>query len=183
MIPENFEYLTPASLSEAVGLLEEHGDSAKVLAGGHSLIPMMKLRLAAPTRLIDIGKISELVFINEDDSTLRIGTLTTHHAIANSDVVRNHCQALAEAAGQIGDIQVRNKGTIGGSLAHADPAADYPAAILSSDAAIVAAGPQGDREISATDFFVDMLTTALEPERSSGRSEFRYHTVLTAAPT
>jgi carbon-monoxide dehydrogenase medium subunit len=163
MIPENFEYLTPASLSEAVGLLEEHGDSAKVLAGGHSLIPMMKLRLAAPTRLIDIGKISELVFINEDDSTLRIGTLTTHHAIANSDVVRNHCQALAEAAGQIGDIQVRNKGTIGGSLAHADPAADYPAAILSSDAAIVAAGPQGDREISATDFFVDMLTTALEP--------------------
>ena len=163
MIPENFEYLTPASLSEAVSLLEKHGDTAKVLAGGHSLIPMMKLRLAAPARLIDIGKISELSFINEDDSTLRIGSMTTHQAIANSDVVKARCQALAEAAGQIGDIQVRNKGTIGGSLAHADPAADYPAAILASDATIVAAGSQGDREIAATDFVVDMLTTALEP--------------------
>lgn len=162
MIPENFEYCTPVSLSEAIGLLEKHGDEAKVLAGGHSLIPMMKLRLASPAAVIDIGRIPELSYINEHDGHIRIGSLTTHQAIANAYSVQTKSRALAEAAEQIGDIQVRNKGTIGGSLAHADPAADYPAAILASGATIVAAGPKGDREIAATDFFVDMLTTALE---------------------
>ena len=162
MIPENFEYCTPVSLSEAIGLLEKHGDEAKVLAGGHSLIPMMKLRLASPTAVIDIGRIPELSYITEHNGHIRIGSLTTHQAISNAYSVQTKSKALAEAAEQIGDIQVRNKGTLGGSLAHADPAADYPAAILASGATIVAAGPNGDREIEADNFFVDMLTTALE---------------------
>lgn len=162
MIAHNFEYVVPASLGEAVNLLQKHGGRAKILAGGHSLIPMMKLRLAAPELLIDIGRIPELSYIKEDGGTIRIGALTTHYAVESSDVVGRKCQALAEAAGLIGDVQVRNKGTIGGSIAHADPAADYPATILASDAAIVTLGAKGERQIPASKFFVDMLTTALD---------------------
>jgi len=163
MIPQNFEYTVAKSLSEAVNLLEKHGDRAKVLAGGHSLIPMMKLRLSTPDMLIDIGRLSELSYIKEENGAVRIGALTTHHEIETSDVVRSRCQALTEAAATIGDVQVRNKGTIGGSIAHADPAADYPACLLAADADIVATGPSGDRTIPAAGFFVDMLTTALRP--------------------
>ena len=162
MIAQNFEYLVPTSLGDAVNLLQKHAGRAKVVAGGHSLIPMMKLRLAAPEFLIDIGRIPELAYIKEDGGKIRIGALTTHYAIETSNVVQRSLTALADAAGLIGDIQVRNKGTIGGRLAHADPAADYPASILASDAIIITLGAQGERQIPASKFFVDMMTTALE---------------------
>ena len=162
MIAQHFEYIVPSSLGEAVNLLQKHAGRAKILAGGHSLIPMMKLRLAAPEFLIDIGRIPELSYVKEDSAKVRIGALTTHYAIETSDVIRRRFSALADAAGLIGDIQVRNKGTIGGSIAHADPAADYPASILAFDATIVTLGPRGERQIPASKFFVDMLTTALE---------------------
>jgi len=163
MIAHNFEYTAAASLSEAVNLLQKHGGRAKILAGGHSLIPMMKLRLAAPEFLIDIGKIPELSYLKEEAAKIRIGALTTHYMIETSGAVARGCRALADAAALIGDVQVRNKGTIGGSLAHADPAADYPASILALDATIIALGPKGERPIPASKFFVDMLTTALQP--------------------
>ena len=161
MIAQNFEYVVPASLGDAVNLLEKHTERAKILAGGHSLIPMMKLRLATPEFLIDISRIPELSYIKEDGGTLRIGALTTHYTIETSDLIRRRLPALSDAAGLIGDVQVRNKGTIGGSIAHADPAADYPASILAADTTIVALGPRGERQIPASKFFVDMLTTAL----------------------
>jgi carbon-monoxide dehydrogenase medium subunit len=161
MIPESFEYLRPRSLAEAVTLLERHGEDARILSGGHSLIPAMKLRLATPRVLIDIGRLSELNYLEADSHGLRIGALTTHRDIAASEAVRIRFAALRDAAARIGDVQIRNKGTIGGSLAHADPAADYPAAILAGGATIVAAGPAGDREIPSAEFFVDMLTSSL----------------------
>src|SRR5205085_11429320 len=129
MIAQNFEYLVPTSLGEAVNLLQKHSGRAKLLAGGHSLIPMMKLRLAAPEFLIDIGRIPELSYIKEDGGKIRIGALTTHYTIETSGPIQRSLRALSDAAGLIGDVQVRNKGTIGGSIAHADPAADYPASI------------------------------------------------------
>jgi aerobic carbon-monoxide dehydrogenase medium subunit len=162
MIAQKFEYIVPTSLGDAVNLLQKHAGHAKILAGGHSLIPMMKLRLAAPELLIDIGRIPELTYVKEESGKIRIGALTTHQVIESSDVIKRRLTALADAAGLIGDIQVRNKGTIGGSIVHADPAADYPAAILASDATIVTLGPQGERLIPASRFFVDMMTTALE---------------------
>ena len=162
MIAQNFDYVAPTSLGEAVNLLQKHAGRAKIVAGGHSLIPMMKLRLAAPEFLIDIGRIPELSYVKEDGGKIRIGALTTHHTIETSDAIRGRFSALADAAGLIGDIQVRNKGTIGGSIAHADPAADYPASILAFDATIITLGPKGERQIPASQFFVDMLTTALD---------------------
>jgi aerobic carbon-monoxide dehydrogenase medium subunit len=163
MIPAQFDYLTPATLDEAVSLLAQHSDDAKILAGGHSLIPAMKLRLAMPQVLIDIGRIKDLSYIREEGSQIRIGAMTTHYQIESSDRLREICPMLPETAAQIGDVQVRNKGTIGGSLAHADPAADWPAAIIALKAEMVAVGANGERVIKADDFFVDMLTTALEP--------------------
>jgi carbon-monoxide dehydrogenase medium subunit len=163
MIAQNFEYIVPASLGDAVNLLQKHAGRAKVVAGGHSLIPMMKLRLATPEFLIDIGRIPELSYVKEDSDKIRIGALTTHFAIESSDIIQRRLPALADAASLIGDIQVRNKGTIGGSIAHADPAADYPAVILASDASVVTLGPGGERQLPASKFFVDMMTTALDP--------------------
>jgi aerobic carbon-monoxide dehydrogenase medium subunit len=162
VIAQNFEYIVPTSLGDAVNLLQKHAGRAKIVSGGHSLIPMMKLRLAAPEFLIDIGRIPELSYVKEDSGKIKIGALTTHHILETSDLIRRKLSALADAAGLIGDIQVRNKGTIGGSIAHADPAADYPASILALDATIVTLGPQGERQIPASKFFVDMMTTALE---------------------
>jgi aerobic carbon-monoxide dehydrogenase medium subunit len=162
MIAQKFDYIVPTSLGDAVNLLQKHGHRAKILAGGHSLIPMMKLRLATPELLIDIGRIPELSYVKEESSKIRIGALTTHHVIETSDLILRQLAALADAAGLIGDVQVRNKGTIGGSIAHADPAADYPASILAHDATIVTLGPKGERLIPASKFFVDMMTTALE---------------------
>lgn len=161
MIPAQFDYLTPKTLDEAVGLLAQHSDEAKILAGGHSLIPAMKLRLATPQVLIDIGRIKDLSYIREDGGQIRIGAMTTHYQMEASDRLREICPLLPECAAQIGDVQVRNKGTIGGSLAHSDPAGDWPAAIIALGAELVAVGAAGERVIKADDFFVDMLTTAL----------------------
>lgn len=163
MIPSNFDYFAPATIEEALNLLDQHSDDCKILSGGHSLIPVLKLRLNSPAAIIDIGRISELSAIKVEDGVLRIGANATHAAIAASAEVKQHCPLLAETAAQIGDQQVRNRGTIGGSLTHADPAADWPAAILALDAEIVARSSSGERTIKATDFFVDMMTSAVEP--------------------
>jgi aerobic carbon-monoxide dehydrogenase medium subunit len=162
MIPAQFDYHAPKTIDEAIGLLAQHPDEAKILAGGHSLIPAMKLRLAMPQILVDIGRIKDLAYINEEGGQIRIGAMTTHYQLESSDRLREICPILPECAAQIGDVQVRNKGTIGGSLAHSDPAADWPAAILALGADLVAVSASGERVIKANDFFVDMLTTALE---------------------
>lgn len=162
MIPQTFEYKKAHSIDEALALLREHGDEAKLLAGGHSLIPLMKLRLSTPELLIDIGGIRELTEIREVDGRIELGALVTHRMIEFSTLLQQKCPVLPEAAALIGDPQVRNKGTIGGSLAHADPAADYPAVMLALEAEIEAAGPDGSRTISARTFFQGLFTTALQ---------------------
>ncbi|HEV2175649.1 MAG TPA: xanthine dehydrogenase family protein subunit M [Terriglobia bacterium] len=164
MIAQPFEYHVPKTLAEASRLLAQFGSDGKILAGGHSLVPMMKLRLAAPKHLVDIGRIAELAYIREDGGKIQIGSMTTHYKIESSELLKGKCPLLPETAREIGDAQVRNKGTIGGSLAHSDPAADWPAAILALDAEIQASSPRGERWLPAQDFFVDLLTTALEPD-------------------
>jgi len=164
MYPANFEYTRPASVDEAVALLTKHGDDAKLLAGGHSLIPAMKLRLARPGVIVDIGRIKNLNYIREAGGAIAIGAMTTHDEIEHSALLGDRSPLLAETAAHIGDVQVRNKGTIGGSLAHADPAADYPASILALDAEIDLVGPRGARTVKAGAFFVDLLQTAIGPD-------------------
>ncbi|MDE0184245.1 MAG: xanthine dehydrogenase family protein subunit M [Candidatus Poribacteria bacterium] len=164
MIPGSFEYIAPSSVDEALALLKENGESAKLLAGGHSLIPTMKLRLAEPEVIVDLNRIGALKGISESSGTLIIGALTTHYELETSDLAHRKIPLLAQTAAAIGDVQVRNKGTIGGSLAHADPAADWPAAILALDAEIKAVGQGGERSIKASDFFEDLYTTAIDPE-------------------
>jgi aerobic carbon-monoxide dehydrogenase medium subunit len=161
MYPANFDYKRVASVDEAIALLSKHGDDAKVLAGGHSLIPAMKLRLAQPAVIVDIGRIAGLSYIRDAGGAIAIGATTTHQEIEASALLRDRSPLLAETAAHIGDLQVRNKGTIGGSLAHADPAADYPAAILALDAEIDLVGPRGKRTVKASAFFVDLLQTAI----------------------
>ncbi len=163
MIPANFDYIAAKSLDEALSLLAHHKDDAKILAGGHSLLPALKLRLAQPKVLIDIGRIKDLAYIREQGGQIHIGAMTTHFQIETSDLLRHACPLLPETATNLGDLQVRNKGTMGGSLAHADPAADWPAAVLALGAEIVAASPKGERVIKAEDFFVELFTTALHP--------------------
>lgn len=163
MIPASFEYFRPQTLEEAVSLLNQHGEEAKVLAGGHSLIPAMKLRLAQPKVVIDLGRVSDLDYIREQNGKIAIGAMTTHHDIEASGLLREKCPLLSELVRQIGDVQVRNRGTLGGSLAHADPAADWPAAILALDAELDVVGPDGSRQITARKFFVDLFQTALGP--------------------
>lgn len=164
MIASSFEYFAPTSVDEALALLSEHGDDAKILAGGHSLIPAMKLRLAEPAVLIDIQRVEGLKGVSESDGTLVIGALTTHHELESSNLVNQKLPILAQTAGEIGDVQVRNKGTIGGSLSHADPAADWPATILALDADLKIVGSGGERVVKATDFFEELYTTALEAD-------------------
>jgi aerobic carbon-monoxide dehydrogenase medium subunit len=164
MIAAPFEYETPATVEDAVRLLSELGDRGRVLAGGHSLIPLMKLRLAQPEVLVDIGRIEGLREVRADGDWLAIGALTTHTQVMADDAVRRECPVLAETAALIGDPQVRNRGTIGGALAHADPAADYPATVLALDAEIVAQGPQGRRTVPVTEFFTGLFSTALAPD-------------------
>ena len=161
MIPESFDYQRAGSVSEAISLLQQAGGETKILAGGHSLIPTMKLRLATPESLIDIGGIAELKYINDNGDYLAIGAGTTHWAIESSDLVSQKAPALSQAAGQIGDVQVRNRGTIGGVLAHSDPQADYPGVVLALDATIVVKGSGGDRTIPVTDYFTGLWETAL----------------------
>src|SRR5947209_1407903 len=163
MIPAQFDYISAKSLDEAVSLLAKHKDDAKLLAGGHSLLPAMKLRLMQPKVLIDISRIKDLNYIREDQGQIRIGAMTTHFQIESSELLRKLCPLLTETASHLGDVQVRNRGTIGGSIAHADPAADWPAAILALDGEIIVAGAKGQRSIKADQFFVELLTTALQP--------------------
>jgi carbon-monoxide dehydrogenase medium subunit len=163
VIPNAFALRRAASVEEAVQLLGQGGD-VKALAGGHSLLPLMKLRLAAPDTLVDIGRIDGLRYVREEGGQIAIGALTRHAELQSSELLRSRCPLLAECAAEVGDIQVRNRGTIGGSLAHADPNADLPAAILALDAELVAQGPAGRRTIGARGFFQGLMTTALAPD-------------------
>ncbi|MBV9383982.1 MAG: xanthine dehydrogenase family protein subunit M [Streptosporangiaceae bacterium] len=163
MIPASFAYHRAASADEALSLAAEHGEDAKFLAGGHSLLPLMKLRFAAPEVIIDIGRLSELSFITDEGSAIRIGALTRHHDVEHSELLAREIPLLAHAAGQVGDPQIRHRGTIGGSVAHGDPASDLPAVLLALDATFVARGRAGTREIPAGEFFRSLFETALEP--------------------
>ena len=164
MIPVEFDYLRVDSVDGAIAALVEHGDDAKLIAGGHSLVPLMKLRLATPAVLVDIGRLGELAHITERDDHIGIGALTRHRTIERSELLAAHLPLLSHAAGHVGDPQVRNRGTIGGSLAHGDGASDLPAVLLALGGTLVARGPQGERTIAATDFFRGFLETALEPD-------------------
>jgi carbon-monoxide dehydrogenase medium subunit len=163
MHPNPFEYHRAGSIDEVISLLQTLEDP-KIVAGGHSLIPAMKLRLANPANLVDIASVPGLAGVTDAGDHLEIGALTTHHAVAENALLQAHCPVLAETAALIGDRQVRNRGTIGGALCHADPAADYPAAIVALDAQLVAVGPNGQRVIAASDFFAGLLTTTLEAD-------------------
>jgi carbon-monoxide dehydrogenase medium subunit len=163
MYPASFEYHTPTTLAEAIALLGQYGDEAKVLSGSQSLIPLMKLRLAQPAHVVDLRKVDGLTGVREVQGEIQIGALTTHAAVAKSELLRAKLPMAAEAAGQIGDAQVRNLGTIGGSLAHADPSADWPAVLTALDASVVVAGPQGERTLKVEQLILGPLTTALEP--------------------
>jgi len=164
VIPAAFDYQRAGSVDEAIGLLTDNGEDAKLIAGGHSLLPLMKLRLAAPSVLIDIGRIADLSYVQGEGGEVRIGALTRHHDAANSDLLREQVPLLAHVAGQIGDPQVRHRGTVGGSVAHGDPASDLPAVLLALRATLVARGPGGERTIAADDFFTGFLETALAPD-------------------
>ena len=164
MFPNRFEYLSPISLEETLALLSNHRDEAKLLAGGQSLISLMKLRLANPKYLIDLGRIADLNYLRDDGDKISIGALTTYAQIKESEPLRNKCPLLPQTASVVGDAQVRNRGTLGGSLAHADPHGDMPAAILALEAELKAVGPNGARWIKADDFFITLFTTALEPD-------------------
>jgi len=163
MYPAEFDYQAPSTVAEAVALLQQNED-AKVLAGGHSLLPMLKLRLSQPSLLVDIGRIEDLKGITEENGALRLGAMTTQQVIQDSDLVKKVCPLLAETASHVGDQQVRNRGTIGGTLAHGDPAADQTAAFLALGGTVTAMGPNGERTIAADDLFLDMMTTAVEPD-------------------
>jgi aerobic carbon-monoxide dehydrogenase medium subunit len=163
LIPAAFTYKRAWSVDEALELAAQGGDDAKFLAGGHSLLPLMKLRLAVPEVLIDVGRLKEFSYIRDDGSHIAVGALTSYHDLAQSPLLASELPLLAHAAGQVGDPQVRHRGTIGGSLAHADPAADLPAVILALDATLIARGPSGSRRIEAGDFFRGLFETALEP--------------------
>ena len=163
MIPAAFDYIVPDSLEAAAASLADAGENAKVMAGGHSLLPMMKLRLAQPSVVIDLKRLDALRQIQLDGGALRIGALVTHHQVETSAEVADNCPLLAMTAGSIGDPQVRNRGTIGGSVVHGDPAADWPAALLALGAEVTLTSKVGSRSVAAKDFFLGPLTTAIEP--------------------
>jgi aerobic carbon-monoxide dehydrogenase medium subunit len=164
VIPAAFDYVRAESAEEAISLVGQHGDEAKFIAGGHSLLPMMKLRLAQPAVLIDIGRLTDLSYIRDEGDHLAVGALTRHMDVETSALLQEHVPLLAHAAGQVGDPQVRHRGTIGGSIAHADPASDLPATTLALGATYVAQGPNGTREIAATDFYQTFFESALAPD-------------------
>jgi carbon-monoxide dehydrogenase medium subunit len=163
MIPAKFDYVRPASLDDAIQALADGGDDAKVIAGGQSLLPLLRLRLAYPELLVDIGGLDDLRGVTDTGDALLIGARTTHYQLVHDPVIAEHCGLLAQAAGTVADPAVRHRGTLGGSLAHADPAGDLPAVVLALDATMIVKGRGGGREIAAGDFFVDYLTTSLEP--------------------
>ncbi|CAB4595052.1 unannotated protein [freshwater metagenome] len=164
MIPASFDYLRADSVDAAIAALTEHGDEAKLLAGGHSLLPLMKLRLATPSVLVDVGRLDDLRYINDAGDHIAIGALTRHRDLEISTLLAADAPLLSHAAGHVGDPQVRHRGTLGGSLAHADPASDLPAVILAMGATLVATGPNGTREIAAADFYTGFLESALAPD-------------------
>jgi aerobic carbon-monoxide dehydrogenase medium subunit len=164
MIPAKFNYVRPSSVDDAARALADGGDDAKVIAGGQSLLPLLRLRLAFPELLVDVGGLDELRGVTDSGSSLLIGARTTHHDLVRDPLVAAYCGLLAQAAGTVADPAVRHRGTIGGSLAHGDPAGDLPAVTLALEATMIACGPGGDREIAAAEFFVDYLTTALRPD-------------------
>jgi len=164
MIPGSFEYYAPRSLTDAVNYLSAHKDDVKILSGGQSLLPLMKMRLSKPGYVVDIGRIPGLDTITEEGDNLIIGALVTHEQIESSDMLKAKCPLLPQTATTIADVQVRNRGTLGGSIAHADPAGDMPAAILALDAEIKVAGPNGERWIKCHDFFLGLLMSVLEPD-------------------
>ena len=163
MIPAKFDYTRPGSLDEAVRALADGGEDAKVIAGGQSLLPLLRLRLAFPDLLVDVGGLDGLRGVRDEGDTLWIGALTTHDEVVHDPVIKEHCGLLAEAAGTVADPAVRHRGTLGGSLAHADPAGDMPAVALALNATLIARGPGGERAIGAGEFFLDYLTTTLAP--------------------
>jgi carbon-monoxide dehydrogenase medium subunit len=164
MIPAAFDYVRAESADDAIARLVEHGDDAKLLAGGMSLIPLMKLRLATPAVIVDVGRVHDLSYIRDAGDHIAIGALTRHRDVETDDLLARECAVVRAVAAQVGDNQVRHRGTIGGSVAHGDPASDLPAALLALDATFVAQGPGGRREIPATDFFQGFLETALSPD-------------------
>ena len=164
MIPAAFDYVRASSAAEAISLIGEHGSDAKVLAGGHSLLPLMKLRLAQPSVLVDIGRVKDLSYVKDAGDHVAIGALTRHMDVETSPVLKQHAPLLAHAASHVGDPQVRHRGTIGGSIAHADPASDLPATTLALGATYVVQGPKGTREIAAGDFYKGFLESALAPD-------------------
>ena len=163
MFPASFGYVAAHSVEEALQLLTKHGEDAKLLAGGHSLIPAMKLRLASPRTLIDLATVPGLRGVRMDGNTLAIGALTVHTDVASAELVQKHLPGLADAASVIGDVQVRNRGTIGGSIAHADPGADFPVILIALNASFVLQSMSGSRSVAADDFFIDFYTTAMKP--------------------
>ncbi len=163
MIPAKFEYVRPSSLDEAIRALADGGDDAKVIAGGQSLMPLLRLRLAYPDLLVDLGGLEDLRGVTDAGGDLLIGARTTHYQLVHDPLIAEHCGLLAEAASTVADPAVRHRGTLGGSLAHADPAGDLPAVVLALNGTMIVSGPAGQREIPAGDFFVDYLTTALGP--------------------
>jgi aerobic carbon-monoxide dehydrogenase medium subunit len=163
VIPPTFTYVRAASVDEALGLAAEHGEDAKYLAGGQSLLPLMKLRFAAPTVLIDLGRVTELAYIRDEGSYVAVGALTRHHDVASAALLLADIPLLARTAQEVGDPQIRHRGTIGGSVAHADAAADLPAALLALDAVFVVRGQAGTRQVPAAEFFQGIFETALEP--------------------
>ncbi len=173
MIPAKFAYRRASSLDEAIQLLQESKGEAKLLAGGHSLIPLMKLRLSEPSMLIDIGRIQELRGIRERDGQIEVGALTTHYELQTSPLLRERAPVVSETASEIGDVQVRHRGTIGGSLAHADPAADLPAVMVALDAEIHLRGPNGWRAVRAEEFFQDLFTVDLAEDEVLVAVRFR----------
>jgi carbon-monoxide dehydrogenase medium subunit len=182
VIPASFDYVRAGSTDEAVAALAQHGDDAKLLAGGMSLIPLMKLRLATPGVLVDVGRIADLSYIRDAGDHIAIGALTRHREVETSDLLREQCGVLRAVAAQVGDNQVRHRGTLGGSVSHGDPASDLPAALLALDATFVVRGGAGARTVAATDFFRGFLETALAPDElltevrvpKTGASGFSY---------
>jgi carbon-monoxide dehydrogenase medium subunit len=164
VIPVAFDYVRAESADHAISLLGEHGDDAKLMAGGHSLLPLMKLRLATPSVVVDVGRLKDLSYIRDAGDHVAIGALTRHHDVQHSDLLQAQVPLLAHVAGLVGDPQVRHRGTLGGTLAHGDPASDLPAAVLALGATLVVQGPSGRREIAVTDFFEGFLETALQPD-------------------
>ncbi len=182
MIPAAFDYVRAGSAAEAISLLGEHGEDAKFLAGGMSLLPLMKLRLATPSVLVDVGRVRDLSYVRDAGDHLAIGALTRHRDLETSDLLAESCGLLRVVAAQVGDNQVRHRGTLGGSVADGDPASDLPAALLALDATFVVRGPNGSRQVRATEFFRGFLETALEPDellaeiqvRKTGATGFAY---------